>query len=683
MAKKKKNKTEKILQRADKLFNTENFLLAEKEFEKISKSLRTDDVERKLEICRQETRTIKADDFIKQGYRAVKNDKLSEAVDFFQKAEMLISEPWLTDKIRDLNHKLSRNKIDTEARKAESSRDYINASRLYEAAWKKSGDGNFLIKSAVCLVKAEDYQGAAAIFKNADMLEGNIPRYYYGFALAGTGRYHDALKQWERIDSHDKMFLEQKQNVLELACAELYHSFEDAQDRHEARIKATTLLKTAENLGYTKLIGTLEDIRTYCSLTLIEQLWEQGGYADIADILPLIPIEDDPAVLALNAGTYYHLSAEKPNFLESMMAFWLTAVYSQEISVQFSENPDTRQKIQHQLIRIAEQHINHQEDSRSTRQAAEYLTIEKKLLQDMFTVSRLHPQGFHQVCTPDYAVSSGISGTILNMIRRNKKHFKNQEHYLETGGYYSRAKDSLYALKTGEIKKALNLMANLSPPCDEFTEYVMRLVEFEAGQTAINNNERDYLKYFASTPALFESAPSIEKRFSDYLLKYGGDHTIDYEKVLAFIYTKRQSSAIAEPLSLMMTESAIMRYNDKKLNNTQTKVILEKALDIFPDNSLAIETLEQTKTELEIKSIYNAISKHKLNKAAKIAVKSSSSEVYDQFFDFLEQIVDQSVDAGLDNATIKIHLHDVLNAGMIVDPSHPLIDTIHQRINRL
>ena len=72
-------------------------------------------------------------------------------------------------------------------------------------------------------------------------------------------------------------------------------------------------------------------------------------------------------------------------------------------------------------------------------------------------------------------------------------------------------------------------------PKDEFTDYVLALVQFEFGQAALEDHEKNYLQYFALTSKLFESAPSIEKRFFDKILQYVGDQLISHEKFLTFL----------------------------------------------------------------------------------------------------------------------------------------------------
>ena len=99
---------------------------------------------------------------------------------------------------------------------------------------------------------------------------------------------------------------------------------------------------------------------------------------------------------------------------------------------------------------------------------------------------------------------------------------------------------------------------------DEFTQYVVRLVQFEFGQTALKNNVKSYLQYFALTSRLFESAPTIEKRVTDRILQCSDKQLLSYEKLLIFLYKKRPSDPIAEACYFVMTQSATIKYNQKK-----------------------------------------------------------------------------------------------------------------------
>ena len=684
MAKKKK-KIDILLKRAEKLFKAGNFLSAEKKFEQIQNKLDTNKIAKKLEICREKTRSIKGKKFVEQGHNAVKKNNLPEAIVCFQEAYKFLKEPWLSDKINEMQYQLTGHKIGVEAIEAEISGEYIVAADLYARAWKKNNHQGFILKGAVCHIKAENYLKAVALFDKSD-LSDDTALYYYGFALAKIGKYYDALKLWKKIDTLDSQFIEQKQIVFSLACSRLGNTFNKEEDINGVHHKANDLLGIATAIGDTKLIVMLETICTYSKLVLIETLWEQKQFVAIANLLSQMVQFNDSFILALNAKTYFHLSRESSDFLESMMTYWLTAIYSNEIAEGFSDNEDKRKKAQYQLIRCAEEQINRHRDSRSARHAASYLTIEKKLLKDISAVSLKHNQGFHQTCTPHYASIFGLSDTILDLIKHNKNKFKDPEHYLETGGYYSKAGESLYALKTGDTKKALSLIKPIesSSKKNEFTDYVVRLVQFEFGRTALKNNEKEYLQYFTLTPKLFESVPAIEKRFINKILqRYNEKQLIAYDKLLTLLHKKRPSDLICEAYSCMMIQLAISKYNQRKIKNKQLKVVAAKALKIYPNNAFARHILNKTTIFLESEMIHNAMDKNKFMKAARLARQSAYPEVCDNFFEFMEDLIEHLNLSDLEPAEQKMFLHDLYRACMDVDPYHLVIDLINEELKLL
>jgi hypothetical protein len=678
---KKNKKTDTILKRAEKLFKAGNFVFAEKEFEKARKKLNSDEIIEKLEICRKETRVIKGKELVKQGRKAASNNKLPEAIAFFQGAEKFLNDPWLAHKIKELQDKLNRHKIDAQAREAEIAHDYSGASDFYAKAWEKTGDQGLLLKSALNFVKAEKYVQAATRFQKLDVWDDNAV-YHYGFALAKIGKSYEALKQWEKLESHDKGFMEQNRLVLSLACSDLYSSLEKEPDINGGYDRANDLLDLARALEITELIPTLQNIYSYYKLIVIETLWKQEKFTAIADILLQMPLSDDPAILGLNAKTYFYLSREEPGFLEPLMTFWLTAVYSREISARFSDSLDKRQKVQQRLIRFAEEQINRQQDSAYALHAASLLEIEKKLLKDLLAVSQQDHQKFDQVCTPRYALISGLSGIILDLIKQNKNYFKDQEHYLETGGYYSRAMEGLYALRTGDVKKALSLIESISPG-DEFTDYVVSLVQFEYGQVALENNEKDYLQYFALTSKLFESVPFIEKRFADKILQLSWNKKIAYGKLLAFLHKQRQSDPIAEALASVMTQVAVTNCNRGRITNKQMAAAIEKALKIDSDNEFALHTLKQANIGLEVETICTSLNKNKLNKAARLARQSRYPEVCDKYFEYNGQMVNQVTSSGVNPNIQKMLLQEMVTACMTVDPDHPVVYSIKEKLQIL
>ncbi|MDY0220969.1 MAG: hypothetical protein RBR67_07515 [Desulfobacterium sp.] len=638
----RKNKKIKIiLNRAEKLFNAGNFLMAEKEFEKIQKRLNSDDITEKLEVCRRQTREIKGKELVKQPHKAASNNNLK--------------------------------------------------------AWEAAHDDTLLLKCALNLVKCEKYGEALVHFQKMTLKDDNA-FYQYGFSLAKTGHPYAALKQWERIDCLDKDFTQQVCHLVFLACADLYQHLgkfgeQETLHIHDCCTTAKDLLEYARRFDLEPLAILLENLSSYFNLVLVEVLWKKQDFSAVAAILPDLNIMDDPAILALYAKTYFHLAPGKERFLEPMMTYWLTVVYSREISASFSDSEEQRAKVQNQLIHIAENEINRHHTSESGHSAATILAVERKLLQDLFAISQKQDHdsmpGSMLVCTPQYAVLSGVLDKILDMIKGNRAYFKDTEHYLETGGYYSRAWQSLYALKINDFKKALTLAQELDPtlPVDEFTDYVLGLVHFKCGLAAVENRhkdkKKDVLNYFALTPRLFASVPSIEQRFVERVLQSSGDWDIDYEKILYFLHTQQGSDAIADALCIVKVRNALKRYNSDQIHIRQLKNLIEKATNFSPENEFAIHTLEEVSVDFEIEEIAGAIGKNKLGKSARLARGSKHPKVRDRFFEFMEDLCQQVQNSGVDVFTHKVYLYDFMNAAMTVDPDHTVVSSIKEKIERL
>mgnify|MGYP000244668083 CR=1 FL=1 len=685
---KKKNKAETILRRAEKLFNAGNFLLAEKEFLKIRNKIDHVDIDQKLEVCRKETRSVKARQLIKDGHKAVQNEDLSRAIAFFKDANELVPDPSLMDKIKELRDRLLLEKRGDAAQQAVAAHDYAGAAALYARAWEETGEQEFLGKNALNLVKAKTYEAAVEQFERLDHPEPEAV-YAWGVALAKIHHYCRAMEQWAQLDLNDPRFVQQKKGLFELACSAVYEGLKKATDVQTCLHDAQFLLSIAQSLGSKAQahVSTLGKVCEYYRLLLVEDLWKQENYMGVAELLEGMPTFVDPELLALHAKCYFHLSRDQADFLSPMMTFWLTAIYSRQVSDGFSHDSGVKEKVQQKLIRMAEQRINGHGNLQSTRRAEVYLGIEKKLINDLFLISQLQPGSECPITTPGYALISGSSDTIVDVIRKNRNYFKDELHYLETGGYYSRAGEALYALKIGKLKESMEFIDAMEPQgdVDEFVHYVSCAVQFENGLFVLKHHNKLLLKYFKSTHELFIAVPSIEKEFTDLMLQYEGNQLLIHEELLLYLHKQHPTALLGKALSFMMAQSAIQRYNRKKINNKQVKVALEKALNLDANNELAYETLEQTCIELETEAVYSAINRHKLNKAARLTADSVYSQVYDNFFEFMGEIVDdfKQTDISLDNAVKRVYLNDFINAVLIVDARHPLRHKIQADIDRM
>lgn len=685
---KKRNSIDVILKRAEKLFETGNYLLAEKEFKKARQKQNSPEIEEKLAICREKTQGLKGKEWVKKGQKAESRNDLSGALSCFREAESLLHETWLGDKIRELEQSLLGDEMAAKAETAVKNKDYQAASGFYTELAQIHENENYLSDGAICLVKANMFDQAVDLFESLDSF--NDPaRYHLGYALANQGRYVDALEQWDMIDSADAAFLSQQRQVLELAFEQLNASMKAGADINGILTDALRLLGAEAAPANDRLTKGLEVLSDYCRLSLVMPLWETGDYDAVATLLATMVFKKDPAITVLCAVTYYHLAETRPDDYTGPMAdHWLTAVYSMDLAKAVGDDPEKQDRIRQRLIRMAETKINTLAGAKDLNGAiARHFDIDKSLMADLLAISgdRHSSSPAPWLCTPCFSKRYGLSEAVLALIRENRDYFRDEEHYLSTGACYSRVGESFYALKTGSAKEAFELLGTMDPAdsADEFTNYAQGLIRFEYGKFVLENGEKNFLDYFKSTVSLFETVPGIEKQFSQEMVRYEGQNLFEYEALLGFLYKLRPSGPVSEAYSFFMGRAAAVRFNRGKINMKQCHVTLEKALGIDPGNEYVIHLKEQMSIEMEINGLYNAMNKRKMGKAATLAAKSPFPEVRDRFFEFIEQIMEQIEDSELEKPYQIMELNDLLNSCIAVDPRHPIIDTLKMKIKLL
>jgi tetratricopeptide (TPR) repeat protein len=681
MAKKKK-KIDAILKRAHKLFDAQNYLLAEKEFEKARGKAPSSDIDEKLAICREKNRSEKGKLLVKKGHTAIRNHALQEAISFFTQARQLMDDPGLSEKIQELEQQIQVGSIDETAGNAEESGDYVTAAALYEKIWEETGQQRFCIRSGVCHVKAGKEDHAIRIFQQADTLD-DAGYYFYGFALAKKGQYPEAIIEWEKINTRIPALIPQKIQVLSLAFSTLYHALEKGMDIETILSRAKDLKKAARTLDQSELADHFETLYNYCSIALLEIWWEQQAYEKITSLLEQVPAFNTLEFITLKAKTCYHLAKKNQAFLYPMVQSWFTAIFFENPAVEFIDNPEKQQQVRQKLIRLAEQRIDGHTGSKTVRQAAALFAVEKKLITDIKAMYRASRSDTPNICTPFYAAITGRSEEILSDIRKNRNFFKDPEHYLETGGFYSRAWESRYALQTGDTDKAHELIEPViedTASLDEFGEYVVARVRFAYGQACLERGEKKILPFFSSTPALFDAAPSIEQDFTDRLTQYHGDRLAEYETVLKWLYEKRPSPPVAKALSAIMSTLAVRRFNKNQFNDRQLATMLKKALDIHPENQYARHNLKQTRIDIEKNDIQDALYKNKLGKAADIVLESEFPEMDAFFFSEAQDMLDMLCDTIPDKEFLTIMLHRLRDACESVDETHDLVEKINDKL---
>ena len=686
---KKRNSIDVILKRAEKLFETGNYLLAEKEFKKAKQKQNSPEIEEKLAICLKNTQGIKGREWVKKGQKAESRNDLSGAVSCYREAESLLHETWLGDKIRDLEQSLLGGEMVAKAETAVRNKDYQTAFGLYTELAQIHKNENYLSDSAICLVKGNMFDQAIELFKSLNSLN-DAAHYHFGYALAKQGRYIDAIGQWEMIDSVDTAFLSQQHQVLELAFKQLNAAMNTGADINGILTDALRLLAAKAAPGNDRLTKGLEVLSDYCRLSLVMPLWESGDYGAVATLLDTMVFKKDPAITVLCAVTYYHLAETQADYTGPMADHWLTAVYSMDLAKAVGDDPEKQDRVRQRLIRMAENRINTMAGSKDLNGAvARHFDIDKSLMADLLAISgnRHGNPPLPWICTPCFSKRYGLSDAVLALIRENRDYFRDEEHFLSTGACYSRAGESFYALKTGSAKAAFDLLGEMDvgtsdapDSADEFTNYARGLIRFEYGKFVLENGEKNFLDYFDSTAGLFETVPGIEKQFSQEMMQDEGRHLFEYEALLGFLYRSRPSGPISEAYSFLMGQTAIVKFNMGKINNKQCNVALENALGIDPGNEYVLHFKEHIAIDLEMEALYNAMNKRKMGKAVTLATKSVFPEVRDKFFEFIEQMMEQIEEGGLEKPYRIAELNDLLKFCMAVDPDHPTIDTLEMKL---
>ncbi len=343
--KKKKKDPEAVMERAEKLFDRGNYLLAKQDFEKINRILKDDDIAEKIRICEKEITQLRVKDLVKKGRKNIKKNNLTEAIRCFEEAYELSGEDWLPERISELKADLfSRNSFEA-AKEAEESGNYEKAADFYEQAYENQENEDLLLRSACSLVKAEKYDDAVSVFKNLKLShQGAI--YDYGFALAKIKKYYDCLRLWDSVKSNADEFLEQKRTVQSLLAEDICDRFSqlktdssqlatDSQNFKAIYEEGEYLignwkLETGNSKSETGLSDSHDQISgfkfqvSYCKYAWIDQLWRDEQYEKIGNMLLPYPPQMDSDLLVIYAKTLFRLAEISEKYLSDFTIFWLT-----------------------------------------------------------------------------------------------------------------------------------------------------------------------------------------------------------------------------------------------------------------------------------------------------------------------------------------------------------------------
>ncbi|MFH0730908.1 MAG: hypothetical protein V2B19_31770 [Pseudomonadota bacterium] len=678
---KKEETIHDVLARAEKLFHRGNFPLALREFEKLQTELNRDDIAEKIGICRRQADALKVKELIKRGRRADQKGSAQEALRCFEQAYEMGKEQWLGDRIGALRRQMAVQGADAAAAEAESAGDFARAADLYGRA---AGAG--VANRARCLVKAGRFSEAVDAYKDMDTIDSS-GRYHYGFALAQTGRYRQCLQVWEPLETYNDSFFEQKKIICLRYAADLYERMEKECAYAEIYKEVIPLLETTDSVMDARWGQSLLNLREYCRYAAIGSLWDQEAFSAVTDLLDPSPVPMSWTLICLNAKAWFRRAEKDPAFLDPLLVYWLTAVYAADMTPVGSGEGKTADAaaVREKRVETVENLIRVHMDTEPGRKAAAYYKIEKELIWNLSQLADGRAQGTTpRICGPRYAARFGMASEMADLVRANRASFKTTAQYLETGGYYSLAGESLSLLCGREYENAVALLAELPPGAraDEFVDYAVNRVHFEFAMHCLDTGDSRFSRYLDAAPVIFDLAPDSEKAFTDKVLAIDDWETLKpYEDALTHIHRKRPSDAVRSALSLVMTRRAIDLYNQDQLTLAALKGITGKALMIYPENEMARGTLNDTLKDLETDAIFKAFDRGKLNKASRMARESEYPEVRDSFFEFVEQSLPLLEKSDLSGDEKAVYLSDLYACASSLGTHHRVLDKLSMMLN--
>ncbi len=685
MKKKKEKNIESILARAEKFFLDGNFSLAMKEFETAQKKLTRGDIAAKIACCRKALKTDNAKQLVKKARKAEKKGDLGRALKCFQQANAVLNEAWIAQRIENFKWQLTGRDAVSLAKAAEAAGDLLRAATCYAKACDARGGTSepLLLKRARCLVGAGRYAEAVDIFKTLPLTKAG-GRYDYGFALAQMGCFSQCLRVWEDLEVNDDRFAEQKRVVARRLGAHLVDCLKRKDDYASIYRDAFYLLKTDDALLTPDQRRSVENLYAYGRSAWIEELWEAEEFEAISDILTTASGPLTPALVALNAKVWFKMAEDDGRRLHTMLIYWLPAIYSPSIAESFSGSIGEWQKVRQKLIAMAENLIKKHDDTRYGGRALTNFTIDKELIQTLAAFLENQEKDVDLICTPGLAAHLGRSDEVLSLISANEAFFENKQQYLEFGAHYTAAGNYLYRLKNNAYEEAAGLLTDLQPDLerDEFIDYAMQLISFEYGLHRLENGDTQTIRYFQSTPALFDIAPALERKLTQKALAFEAwDLLKSFEDVLFYIHNERPSKAVRKALSLVMARRAVAMSNNGQSNPKALKGIVNKALKLDPENEMATGVIQDTVVHFEMKAMYTAFKRQKMGKASRIARESEYDEVRDHYFGFIEESFDQIMANDWEREEKLMMINDLYKWGTTVGALQPIMDRLEIHLN--
>jgi len=685
MAKKKSKKKIQspgdILERAEKLFKKKSYQAALREygkFEKINKNEIpvTNTVAEHMAVCRRETALIRAGELVKKARRLQQKGNTDQAIQVFKQAYDLTGDKQLADTIAALQATSDNKDLLASADQAEAAGEYATAAEILDRLYGVRPENSLLCRRARCLIKAGQWQQAAAAYGDADCTETE-DLYKYGFALLREQKYLECLNIWEKIQSEHPDFTKQKETVLTL----LLRKTEAILDEDPIGCADDIRLQIESLPAHDHSPAAIQLLSRCRSLQLVK-LWQEKRMEEIGEMsettdslnLTVLGIYARAAYIHVEAGGTLVSVATVQKFID----FWLSALFNPVSGDVPKALFDSGLKL---VKRYGGYHPGvYEQLSKQWEDSFDLLTI-LDTLRASGKIDKSIP-----LFTPALALQAGICEDILVVIRKNENAFPDKASFLTAGANYSRGAASLLMARNSNYEGAFKSLDQFNREKDDpFLAHACEHVRFACGLHALSL--KDYKK---AESLLVDAAPLLRQHdeLQEQLLSVL-DIEDDWDtarltvclNILSALKKSIPSREIDKALCRVMTRRAVELYNSNKMNVRVLVKSLEKAATFDPEDEFTGLQLNDARRNLEQSKLAGFIDRFKLSAATNLAAKSQYPAVREMFFAFLEQICKEARNQNEGQPDAKLILfRKFFKAAASVDPLHPVTAMLEHEI---
>jgi hypothetical protein len=668
-----------IFKRAEKLFRKGNFLLAKKAFENAYAVKPEKDFSKQIEICDEEIEQAKFKDLVKKSRKLLKKNNDQKALTYLEEADKIASDDWVSEKIKELKTKLADLDLNQNAEIEEKAGNFLEAANIYQTLFDTQKESHFQGKQALCLVKAGKYLDALSIYnKREHLVQSDF--YHQGFSLANTGKYFECLQVWDSLDTNNSEFTEQKEQVRTLLIDELTKHFKDACNWSELYQKSNYLLGDNNHRDVKK-------IEQYAKYSWIEELWETENYEKITPLMLPFPKVLTNDLLACYAKVYFKLAELSSDYLSEFIMFWLSALYNPQVFITLSPIIEEREKIRQKLILCGDELIKKWSDidknNNKTQTANALWNSEKQLIHNFFNYVGDQKKHLDLVCSAQYAQQFSKQEEICSFLQGNRDSSITKEQYLIFGAHYSGYGMGLIHTQTAALESALEELPKSAKKC-EFFDYATHKIKFKLALKLLDKCDKRGVRFLVAAIPLFEISTDFEQELmkqSEQINEGKKSHL--WESALTGVLKSKPSDIIKKALSIVMAKHTIEMFNKEEISPANAKKRFEKSLMFYPENKLATGFLNEIRIDIEIDELNQAFSRNKMARAIKITNDSEFREVYDIFFEFFEEFINDHVELLGSGSEALFMLKKMKTYCEAVDEDHEIIAAFDKLINNI